>query len=54
MWEVLRSSQTFNLIEESDTQNSTRDYQQPVELIKVLKSQVNMLYEAIDKANELY
>lgn len=53
-WEMLRSSQTFNQIEESDTQNSTGDYEQPVELIKVLKSHVNMLYEAIDKANEHY
>ena len=51
-WKVLRSSQTFNQIEESETQNSIGDYQQPVQLIKVLKSQVNILYEAIDKANE--
>ncbi|MCJ1423549.1 hypothetical protein MMC29_001433 [Sticta canariensis] len=47
-------SPTFNQIEESDTQNSRGDYQHPVELIKVLKTQVNMLHEAIDKANELF
>lgn len=52
--EHLRSSQTFNQIEDRARQMAPAgnlDFDEPVEVIEVLKSQVNMLYQAVDKAN---
>lgn len=51
-WEILRSSQTFNQMEDRITQTETGECEKkPVEVIKVLRSHVDMLYQAVDQAN---
>lgn len=51
-WEILRSSPIFNQMEDRVVQDETGVCEKdPVQIINILKSHVNMLYQAVDNSS---